>query len=193
MSYWIWRDDAHSEDQANLRTRPSIINDQGLYFDDGALMVRPEDGTTLAITLSDADDGFLTDNLVAPALPGLLISSRLRAVLDESGVDNIQYFPVDLTRSNGAASFDGYFIANIIGRVACTDFERSDIVMNAELPPMIDGINKLALDEDSVQDLDIFRLGELFVAIIVSSRLKDAIERSGVSGVAFQAVDEYIF
>lgn len=192
MSFWIWKDNDDSEGQATLKMRPAVIRDQGLYFDDGVLLAHPEAGTALDIKMSEEEDGLLTDNLVAPALPGLLVSSRLRSVFDENGVDNIQYFPVNLTLSDGTVSSVRYFVANIVGRVACIDFERSDIVVSGD-PMVVDAINSLVLHEDLIQDLDIFRLGELPVTIVVSSRLKNAIERSGVTGVAFYAVDEYVF
>ena len=194
MCYWIWKDAIYSDEQASLETRPPSVRDQELYFDDGVPLAQPGTGTILDIELSEEnDDGFLTDNLVAPGLPGLLVSSRLRGVLEECGVDSIQYFPVDLRLSDGAIPSDKYFIANIIGRVSCIDFARSDIVVNDGPPLIIDTIDRLVLKEDIIHGLDIFRLGELFVAIVLSSRVKDAIERSGVSGIEFYAIDEYIF
>jgi hypothetical protein len=193
MYYWIWKDAIYSDKQASLETRPPSVRDQGLYFDDGVLLAQPGTGTILDIALPAANDGFLTDNLVAPGLPVLLVSSRLRRVLEECGVDSIQYFPVNFRLSDGTIPADKYFIANIIGRVSCVDFPRSDIVVNDGPPLIIDAIDRLVLKDDVIQDLDVFRLGELFVAIVVSSRVKDAIERSGVSGIEFYATDEYIF
>lgn len=191
--YWVWRDAIYSDEQASLNTRPPSIHAQRLYFDDGVLLVQPNISAVLDISLSEEDDGFLTDNLVAPGVPGLLISSRLRGVLEQCGVDNIQYFPVNMRLSDGTILFNEYSIANIIGRVSCIDFTQSDIVADDGPPLVIDSIDHLVLKQDNTHELDVFRLGEFFVAIIVSSRVKDAIQRSGVSGVEFYAIDEYFF
>lgn len=193
MSHWIWKNDLHSEAHASLGTSTSSFYDRGLRFDEGVFMTNPPTGAALDIALARAGVGFLEDNLVVMGLTGILVSARLRAVLEENGVDNIQYFAVNLTMSDGATPSQRYFIGNIVGRVACLDFERSDVTMDPGPPAAIDAIDHLVLHEDEIQDLDVFRLGELPLAIIVSSRLKDAIVRSRVSGVAFHAVDEFLF
>jgi hypothetical protein len=118
MSHWIWRDDMSSEHQASLGTRPPLIQARGLRFGAGILVVNPALGAPVDIALSGDDDGLLMDNLVALGLPGLLVSSRLRATFEEGGADSIQHFPLDLTTSNCNTLPHQHFIANIVGRAS---------------------------------------------------------------------------
>ena len=193
MNHWIWKDDLQTENQASLGTRPALIRDRDLRFDDGILMDPLALGAPLDITLSHEDDGYLTDNLVAPGFPGLLISARLRTVFEKSGVDNIQYFPINLLTSTGTAPIHQYFIANIVGKVGCIDIDRSDITMTAGPPTIIDAIDHLVLHEHKIQNLNIFRLGEIPVVIFINSRIRDAVEKSRASGVSFYPIDEFVF
>ncbi|MFB5754269.1 MULTISPECIES: hypothetical protein [Leptospira] len=42
-NYWIWQDEIHEEDQTILKTRPQIIYDRRLYFDNGVLLTDVRD------------------------------------------------------------------------------------------------------------------------------------------------------
>jgi hypothetical protein len=189
--YWIWSNEPTSDDEAMIYGVPRVIEDQGLKFDQGALVT----GTIPDIEIIQDDDsqGVLTDNLIASGSNGLLFSSRLRRLMETLGIENVQYFPCRILNPQDGTESTDYQLANIIGRVACLDKAQSTINTDPDDPEAIEFIDSLSLDESKIRNWDIFRLNEVSQIIVVSDRLKVAFDRAKITGVKFYAQADFVF
>ncbi len=187
--YWIWANEPTAEGEALIYGAPRLVTDLGLDFDAGFQVT----STVPLIELVQDEDsqGTLTDNLIAPGVNGLLFSSRLRKLMRSVGVDNIQYLPLVLRNGLSGAETRDYHVANIIGRIACLDADRSVVETAPHDPGRIMFIESLALDENKIPTVDIFRLHEQSQVIVVSERVRRVCEDQRVTGVRFYAPADF--
>ena len=116
--------------------------------------------------------------------PCATVSLAMRDALVAAGVDNIDYGPVQLVREGGGARYGGYFLANVLGRVACVDWLRSG---SEEGEPL----RSFEIDVAAARGLPIFRLAEAPSLLVVSARLRAALSRARLSGLVFQSASAY--
>lgn len=120
-----------------------------------------------------------------------VMSKRLKEALNKAGVDNIDFYPVILTHPESGRTFE-YAAYNLIGKVAATDLEQSEIV-NYDNKLVADvGINKLVLDETKTNNLLMFRLAENLSTILIHESVKKAIENSGIDTLTFIEPENYM-
>ncbi len=182
-SHWVWTNARQHEDEAVISGRPEVITGD-LRFDDGARV----QGVVPLIELvldEDSQGHRLTDNLLAPGTTGLVFSSRLLQVLARAGVGNLQYFPLHVVNPATREINADYQLANVLGRVAAVDLERSDVELYRGAPRGIQFINALALDASRVGGLPLFRLEEHAQVLIAQRRVRDACVEAGITGVVF--------
>ena len=190
--HWIWANRVNADDQALVYGTPAAIEaDDDLSFEEGNRVTRKVPAVT--VELDKDSQGKLTDNLIAGGVRGLLFNARLRDVFTSLGVDNLQYFPCHLRNLVTRASSDDYEIANIIGRVECVDFGKSEVTRFRRNPSQLMLIEKLALDAKKARGHDLFRLHEQPQIIVVSERVKRACEKKKITGVVFFAPEDFIF
>jgi hypothetical protein len=190
-TYWVWANEPTADDEAMIYGVPPVVASLKLVFNEGNMV-------TAAVPLieieRDADSqGVLTDNLIAAGSKGLLFSSRLRALVAQLGIDNIQYFPTLIRNPAAGTETRDYELANLIGKVWCLDRAASVIDSPPGDPDTIEFIDSLALDTARIRGQDLFRLGEKALIIIVSDRLKRACESAKITGVRFYAPADYTF
>ena len=187
--YWIWANERTSDGQARIHGTPEAVSRGDFSFDYG---VRIERVVPLIEIVRDEDSqGVLTDNLIAPGVRGLVFSGRLRRVLDEVGVTNIDYYPCRMRNPLDGTSTDDYRVANLIGEIACVNRPKSDLEMDPDDPQQIMFINSLVLIEDAIGEASMFRLAEQKQVIVAHDRVKDACQAVGITGVKFYAPEEF--
>lgn len=111
-------------------------------------------------------------------VPATFCSQRMRARMEAAGVDNIEYYPVEMTERGSGKRIDGYFAINVIGRMACMDRQRSKFT---EWRKRIARIQSLALDEGAIQGMKVFRPHEYLAVILVDENVAESIR--GLPGV----------
>jgi hypothetical protein len=176
-----------SDNEAHELPTPSLPG-PNMKFDKGILVPDPPDRITF--TMTSEEKGDLGDYVVT-GLRGLVISGRFKRALDAFGVDNVQYIPAQIDDEVDGRTYDDYFVANIIGLVDCIDMQRSKLTMRAAMPDKIRDINELHIDEGRARGHDLFRLDRQFTIILVSERLKKALERAKLIGVDFVEAEGY--
>lgn len=187
--YWIWANEPSDEDEAMLYGVPPVIEQRNLSFDDGILI---RDKVPLIEFVRDDDSqGRLTDNLIAPGSRGLMFSSRLRAVLESVGADNIQYFPTRIENPANSTSTEDYMLANLIGRIECIDTANSDLQMHPHHTDRIEFVDSLILDKDKINNLKLFRTSEHSQIIVAHNVVKEICEKNGISGIVFYEPQEF--
>jgi hypothetical protein len=172
-----------SDGDAMLFGVPSLIDQQDLSFHLGL----PIEGQVPLIEIVRDEDsqGRLLDNVAAPGVRGLLVSSRLRTVLGDAGVDNVQYCQCRIVNpADGAVSGD-YSIGNVVGRIGCVDWTESDVEAFPNRPEAIQFVDSLVLDESKIGGALMFRLREFLPLVVVHERVKAACEAAGITGLRF--------
>ena len=114
--------------------------------------------------------------------PLVVVSGRMRAALERAGVDNVQYFAARAQNELSYEVHGDYWLANILGRVACLDPAGNDL--DDEMT--ITDVQRLVIDPVRTYDLGLFRLAEDPRMIVAAPRVQRVLTQAALSGVLFQ-------
>ena len=182
MQYYILDQDPNNPDGAAVGSLPDDI--EPLDWIQGKAVTAPTTPLRLPLMRSSGDfRGDIMGGLIT------LFSDQLKTALDSFGVDNVDYYQVELENPYTNDTEGGYWIANILGRVECVDVGKSSIT-----PRRSGGRGKLKsfyVDPDAAQDFSLFRLHEKPTLIIVTERLKKHLDSAGLVGVRTRLTQDY--
>ncbi|WP_298954572.1 DUF1629 domain-containing protein [uncultured Nonlabens sp.] len=116
-----------------------------------------------------------------------LYSKELLIMLQEFGVDNVQYRPVDLLDPDTNETEYGYFLVNIVGLIECV----KGYDHNAKPLDRPTSLEKFTIDPEKAGDAAIFRLAESPRLVIINDELKNYLVDNGLSGAILCETDEY--
>ncbi|HEY6881547.1 MAG TPA: DUF1629 domain-containing protein [Polyangiales bacterium] len=121
-------------------------------------------------------------------LPCPIVSTAMRRVLEQTGVDNIEYVAARLEMEFFDEPMEGYWVCNVIGTLSCVDREASSFEPGARP----DGeLRSFQIDPARAYGLGLFRLAEDPRLVVVSRRVRAALEAVTLRGLAFQDTDTY--
>lgn len=130
-------------------------------------------------------------DFVWTTFPGLVVSAKFRKALEGTGVDNVDYYSVRIVNEVKAQVHEEYFAANVLGRAACMDMERSSFTPSLIDPAQVQSIDELQLDPSRLPDLKLFRLAEYLPLVLADESVKEAVEKARLRGVEFVPADGY--
>ena len=119
----------------------------------------------------------------------LVFSERLKQVLANGGIDNIDYYPASIVEYGETRPQPGYYAANIIGLIQCVDRNAADFELDEDGD--IESIEELVIDELIADDRLIFRLEEAPRIVLIHERIKKTIEDAGITGLQMIRPDEW--
>jgi hypothetical protein len=122
-------------------------------------------------------------------LPCCVMSTAMRKVIESIGLDNVQYFPAQLKMDYATELIEGYWFANVIGLVSCVDRQASTFEPRADSE--IGALRGFQLDPLRRYGLSMFRLAEDPRLVVISARVRAALEGAGLHGVLFQETTSY--
>jgi len=178
--YYVLRYDGFSDNEALPLPRPELP-DPDMEFHNGVVVSKPP--KMITFTMTKKERGELGD-WVPTGLPGLVISGKFRKTLEGAGADNVQYVPAEIYDEVAKKTYSDYFVANVIGLVDCIDLKRSKLEMRAALPDKIRDILELHIDEKRAGDQPLFRLARKSSLVLVSERVKKALDKAKLKGPA---------
>ncbi|HET8933336.1 MAG TPA: DUF1629 domain-containing protein [Polyangiales bacterium] len=120
--------------------------------------------------------------------PFVVVSERLKSVLDAVGVDNVQYFRAQLQQELSNETLSGFWLANIIGRIACVDPLRSRYELVDGEPSALEAFS---IDPARTLGMSIFRLAEDPRMIVISPRVQAALNAASLRRVLLQDPEAY--
>jgi hypothetical protein len=123
-------------------------------------------------------DAFLTD------IP--MFSTRLLAAIRATGVDNIDTYDARILGLDGEV-FDSYKAFNIIGAIKCANLAASEYESYPPMPFL--EFSRLVVDPGRSRDMDLFRLGEDPVVILISQRVQAAIAALQPVGIVMRPIE----
>lgn len=118
-----------------------------------------------------------------------LVKKQIGSILESFEKNGIQRIPVNIESCE-----EEYEILNIFNTIDCLDEGRSEILFWKEEDGRPDKVGKyrmvtnMHVDPDRAVGFNIFRLGGWQIAIIVSERVKSALEKIGATGIRFTEV-----
>lgn len=131
--------------------------------------------------------GVVMPDLLSYLLP--LFSERLRNILDDHGVDNVEYRRADLIDAQGRL-VTSYWLANVLGLVRCVDLDRSDAAPYLGNTGSFE-LGGFTIDPGRADGASLFRLAEHSQLLIVDEPLCVAIASADLRGVRLRPTEAY--
>ncbi len=181
--YWVLIED-RGGDGAILSSEPEE-GPKGYVYDKGLPLLSrfPDQDKALMFFDSDFPDCTrLYDTL--PMLGNLLVAnSRVRRVLGDLGVDNVEYLPVRLLNHARESVSDDYCIVHVLGSVDFIDMEKSEVTMSALIKDRISFIDNLRINYDAIpDDIKLIRASNYSGQLFIHDDLKQAFEAQRIKG-----------
>lgn len=188
---WVMKTRLESEKHLLISKSPDMLIDGGFDLNEGEVIYQkpPE---KLTYEFSEDPNDILQDNIPGNGISGLLLSNKVKEVFDSLDIDNVQYFATSLINTNGPKEHKGYFFSNIVGAYSVINMELSEVEESDIREGMIVEINSLVLKEiDEDEYPSIFMFKEQSGLILVKEHVKEAIEKTGLTGFSFYKPEEY--
>lgn len=188
MSFYVMQQNALIEGSVALDGVPEFIDPSDWIA--GKVMPPPAEPLILPLSIQS---GKYYGSIINSFLP--LFHASLKKALEAFGVDNIQYYPVNLIDQNGLVPNEKlagvYYLANIIGRLDCVDLQKSKV----RDWPSQKGHDLLStvIDESKTNGQKIFRIKDDPTLIIINEELKQHLvdELNMLVGVKVIRTEDY--
>jgi hypothetical protein len=181
MTYYIVQQDPRIPDQPSVLSCPEDIAPE--EFLKGKHMTVPRN--PLHLKLSPRSKAYRGD-IIGGVLT--LFHNMLCDELKKLGVDNIEYFPVDLENPEGQIE-KKYSLVNIIGLLDAVDQGNSVVV------PRFEGgrgdLKSFKIDPEKARGHRMFRIPEVPTLIIVDEPLQASLRAFKVAGVRIRPTEKY--
>ncbi len=181
MGYFILQQDLRIVGQPALLGCPDSVDPE--EFLDGRVLPTP--GTPLRFSLSPRSTkyrGCIISGIVT------LFHDVFRMELTRLGIDNIQYFPVELQNPEGEIELK-YSLVNVIGLIEAVDASNSVITPRAGGGRGV--LESFKIKESAARGQRLFRLAENPTLIIIDQTLRDSLEAFNPPGVLMLPTDRY--
>ncbi len=180
---WFIKTSLENDDDLFIQEESSVLNEERLNLDEGEVVYRKIPNPIIYRFSEDCKDT-PRDN-VAANITGVLVSEKLRRVLDNLQVDNVQYFKTQLINVGCDIDYGGYYFANIVGKYNLIDRSRSELRLDPD-DGSIEDIDSLVLQDLNEDDYpSVFRLKEMPMIVVVKDVIKKEFEREKITGVRF--------
>lgn len=192
MKFYPWANDDEDDSFAWI-TKDSdfLMHCMDSYLLHEGVSVKSWFPTDTVFQLADHHGIKLTDS-ISNTLHLLIVSERLKGVLEEKSGAEIEFLPVHIRNQRGRFVPEPYFIANLVGAVECVDRERSRFWCSEIRPDQVFHFHNLVLDESKIPpDVRLFRLREKSNLVIAREDLGKDILRAGCDGMIFQNIEDY--
>lgn len=184
--YYIW--EYRLEGKTGKPPMLHKVNEiRGITFQDGERIDKKIPPVTFIANSTQKFTDYLFN---IPGFP--LFSGKLKGVIDEFGINSIQYFPVLIKDKKGKVLRDDYVIANVIEMVKCFNYGHSvcDEEDYRDLG-IASRIEKLSIDISAIKGEHLFRMDEAPRLLFASDALRLKLEDSGITGIQYINIEDY--
>ena len=185
--YYVMRSD-YNDSGVMIMKSPVIPGHQNVSLDLG---IRFEKQLPVFDFIMDEQTQGEVLDFVWTTFPGFVVSARFRKVLEDIGVDNMDYYPVRIVNALTRQVHEDYFAANVLGRAACMDMNSSQFTPSLLDPAQVQSIDELRLDPSKIPDFKLFRLAECLTIVLAHESVKRAVQEARLRGVEFIPADGY--
>lgn len=147
-----------------------------------------------AIFYMDEDHtGMKLADFIANHLRYLIVSDKVKAILEKEAITNIEYLPVSIYDQKKRCASSDYYIANILGSIDCLDHEKSEYDRSLIVPEKIQAFYKVALLEEKIpEDEKLFRLKDQPSIIIIRKDLLALLKGNDLTGIDIFNLNEHV-
>ena len=132
----------------------------------------------------DKRSGNIVTDFLCNILALLMISPKMRKLMEKEGVTDVEYLPFVLLNKKGKVVSREYCVANLLGGVECVDPNSSDYMKSRIEPDQIGHVFKLNLLFDKIpDDKKLFRLREKPRTFIIRSDFLAMLRENDVTGL----------
>ncbi len=187
MSYWVLT--AQSREGGVIDAYPLGSPDDYLF--DEAIPLANEFPPDAAVRFSkNFPQARKLEDFQPNTLGALIVSRRVRELLDGLGVKNAEYLPVAVKDHASQVAAPDYAILNLIGAEPAIDMNASVVVMDDLEQDQIYKIKKLVVDRGAISpDVKIFRCTARRLLYMIRDDVKAAFEKAGLTGYRLFAAD----
>ncbi|WP_026506598.1 imm11 family protein [Butyrivibrio sp. MC2013] len=165
------------------------LSDQSLYdlhdFHRGTYI--PKKGK-LIYTYDPGEGNIITD-FINNKRDWFIISSRCYHVLKQELYTGVQFLPIVIRNGKDGSNTMGYIVNILHVLEGAINFEKSGYGVLKDGDKKIYAIWKYVLNENIIQNYDLFRLKEHSVAMFCSEKIKSIIEQEKLTGFSFKKID----
>jgi len=135
-----------------------------------------------------AGEKIVYTDIINPGVP--LFSNKMKEALEQFGIDNIDYYPVELIDAETKEVLAEYWLAIVKSIVACLDTDKSQFMESSSAGGRM-VIMTFSIDQSKTTGLDLFRFHNIPGLVIISEALKDKLSTLEFKGVSFRNTSEY--
>jgi uncharacterized protein DUF1629 len=184
--YFIWEDVlSDSTREAVLGTAPPEVTGGAVRFDTGLRIMSPMPAALRMPVPAAQASKELTDNVLTYGEWALICSDKLKSVLDRTGIDNVDWYPLVLDFQPTGREVHGYWLGNVVGVIDCVDWSKAVIDEDEAF------FGRLWIDPAKAKDLLMFRVAGYEHHLVVHRTVKEAVERESISGVTMTPANGY--
>lgn len=134
----------------------------------------------------DPQEGDRETDYLGNDLGWLIISEKLKLVLENHKIMGIQYLPIKVKNKLDSKQLNNYYVANIYNLVDALDLQKSDYsIFELDENEKIFSVKVHVLEEEKLKGLDIFRLKEDHIPKFVSKNIVNLIKENDITGFEF--------
>jgi hypothetical protein len=191
--YYVWEKALKLEDVFTFFSDEPPGFDTTLWISGERIAVPP----TIELT-GDSDSPTALSDVLLAGFQLQVWSPRLVSLLEEMGIQNMQYLPITIIDHETKKKETSYRIANILGAIDCLDRDNSQYRLASGSNVFL-RVSKFRIHTDKIVALPgmrepplLFRLGEFKRHILVHERVKEACTKAKISGLKFTPPESYV-
>ncbi|MCY1073682.1 imm11 family protein [Archangium lansingense] len=186
-TFWIL--DTVSNPGAVIETVPAGTPSKWRFFKGKSLVSEFPTGATVKFSEDFPKQRKLFD-FVANTLSLLIVSKKVRDLLDAVGVEGCEYMPIGVRDHKDKLVGPDYFIVHPLGGEDGVDLEKSVYDKDPFDEKQIHVVRKLVLKKEEISpNARLFRLKPLMRDYVVDQTVAEALQKSGVTGFRLLAAD----
>lgn len=164
------------------------------YLDDFPDIENPSEGIPMGgafpggvrFQMSPEFGGLRIADVLNNALGYLMISGRMKQLLEQTVTAPVEYLRFTLLNHKGRVASTECYIANVLGSVDCVDVKRTQGLRSHIEPDRYTEISRLFLLPDRIPaDRNLFRISSQPRTLIIREDLRTRLEAEEVTGVSF--------
>jgi hypothetical protein len=131
------------------------------------------------------DGGDMLTDFVPNISRCVIISSRVKDFFEQEGLDaeKVEYLPFIVKDKKGRVVKDQYYVANLLVKIDCFDFEKSKHTFSERTGKVRDVTTIEVLEDKIPDDAIFFRVGEYPSHMIIRSDFVGKIKQQGFTGL----------
>ncbi len=134
-------------------------------------------------------EGHIPTDYLGNNLGWLIVSATFKNMLESTGIQGVQYFPIRIVNESTGIELHDYFVANVHTLVDALDLKHSKYdEFELDDGEKVMSIEFHALKKETIKGNHIFRLKGDNIPLFVSEVVKDSVKRHGITGFDFLEV-----